>query len=148
MKENLICQFFSLYEQRINEALMNPPKIDIDATVGAFAEVFIESSPAGVITGKNDEEFRQMIPKGHEFYRSIGTTSMKISSLDVTRLDEFHWMSRVHWDSRYMKESVETRIEFDVIYFLRMQDLEPKIFAYITGDEQKVLKDHGLLEHS
>jgi hypothetical protein len=89
-----------------------------------------------------------MIPKGHEFYRSIGTTLMKVSSLEVTQLDDLHWMSRVHWDSRYMKEGVETRIEFDVIYFLRMQDLEPKIFAYITGDEQRVLKDHGLLEHS
>ena len=26
-----------------------------------------------------------------------------------------------------------------------MVEVGPKIFAYITGDEQQVLKDHGLL---
>jgi len=37
-------------------------------------------------------------------------------------------------------------IEFDNIYVLRIETgQEPQIFAYITGDEQQVLKDHGLI---
>jgi hypothetical protein len=35
-------------------------------------------------------------------------------------------------------------IDFDTFYFVqRIKNL--KIFAYITGDEQKVLKEHGLV---
>jgi hypothetical protein len=36
------------------------------------------------------------------------------------------------------------RIEFEVTYFLHFQDGDPKIFAYITGDEERVLREHGL----
>lgn len=145
MYEKLVSQFFEKYEQRFNEALANPSKVDVRATADAFAEYFVESSPAGVVGGRNDEAFRQMIPKGLEYYRSIGTKSMKISSLNTTQLDDLHFMTRVHWDSRYEKESVEMRIEFDVLYFLRCKEGRFKIFAYITGDEQKVLREHGLI---
>lgn len=145
MNEHLVRRFFSEYERRFNDALATPPKEDVSATAEAFAEYFVESSPIGVMGGKNDEAFRQMIPKGNEYYRSIGTKSMKISNLEVTQLDEFHFMARVHWDSRYEKDGVEIRIEFDVLYFLRDQNERLKIFAYITGDEQKVLKEHGVI---
>ncbi len=37
-------------------------------------------------------------------------------------------------------------IEFDVFYILQDINNELTIFAYITGDEQGVMKEHGLID--
>ncbi len=104
------------------------------------------SSPAGIHGGKNDDSFRAQIPIGYGFYRSMGTRSMDITSLELTQLDEYHWMAKAHWDSRYAKEQGgEERIEFDVIYFLQAIEESVEIFAYVTGDEEKALREKGLM---
>lgn len=138
--------FFAEYAARFNHSLQDPPVVDVDGVLASFADCFIEASPLGVNCGKNDEQFREVIPQGYAFYRSIGTTAMNVKGVDVTPLDEFHAMARVHWESRYRRQDGgEERIEFDVIYFLQTLDGQPKVFAYITGDEQKVLREHGLI---
>ena len=138
--------FFEQYAARVNQALQDPPVVDVDGAVASFANYFIEASPNSVMCGKNDEQFRAVIPQGFAFYKSIGTTAMNVAGVDVTPLDELHAMARVHWDSRYRRQDGdEVRIEFDVIYFLQVRDGQPKIFAYVTGEEQQVLRDHGLL---
>ena len=138
-------KFFSDYETRFNKTLEDPPEIDIDGIVDFFASSFIGASPLGVACSKNDVEFRNALLQGFEFYMSIGTISMKVASLGITTLDEYHAMAKVHWDSRYKKDESEIRIEFDVIYFLQLIDEKPKIFAWVTGDEQKVLREYGLV---
>jgi hypothetical protein len=141
----LIKKFFSGYETRFNDALNG--KEDIEATVNSFTSCFMSASPAGVNCGKNDDSFREAIPKGSAFYKSIGTRAMKINSVEITGLDDLHYMVKVSWDSWYEKKSKEqVSISFDVIYFLQLKDNELKIFLYITGDEQKVLKENGLIE--
>ena len=71
---------------------------------------------------------------------------MKITDLEVTELDDLHSMAKVHWDSRYGKpDGEELQIDFDVFYFVQFINGEPKIFAYITGDEKTVLSKHGLI---
>ncbi|MBT1710871.1 hypothetical protein KK062_21695 [Fulvivirgaceae bacterium PWU5] len=135
--------FFREYEDRFNRGLAGKP--DVEGTAAAFAESFIESSPVGVNAGKNGAEFRKVIPQGMEFYKSIGTQSMKIKELAVTLIDDFHVMARVHWDSRYRQQGRDVSIEFDVVYFLRYFDSVLKVFAYVTGDEQKLLEEHGLV---
>ena len=135
--------FFRKYEDRFNQGLAGKP--DVEGTAAAFAESFIESSPVGVNAGKNGTEFRKAIPKGIEFYKSIGTQSMKIKALAVTLIDDFHVMAKVHWDSRYQQQDRDVSIEFAVVYFLRYFDDVLKIFAYVTGDEQKLLEEHGLV---
>jgi len=140
-----IRNFFSAYEARFNDAIHG--KEDIDGTVNSFETCFLEASPGGINCGKNDESFREVIPKGNSYYRSIGTKSMRISNLDIQKLDDLHFMAKVHWDSSYeRKDKTIINIEFDVIYFLRAKNIEWKIFLYITGDEQKVLKENGLIE--
>ncbi len=138
-------KFFTEYEERFNRAI-HSEDINAKEAASSFAECFVESSPRGVICGKNDDEFLKMIPKGYEHYRNIGTTSMKILSLHIQELDEIHYLAKVHWDSYYRKNENDIQIDFVVIYFLRIQDEIPKIFAYISGDEEKVLKDKGLLQ--
>lgn len=137
-------EFFNTYAQRINEALQGKER-DTDEVAGAFANYFVEASPVGVTGSKNDEAFRKMIPKGYEFYRSIGTQLMTITSKDIRFIDDCHSMVTVHWNSVYRKKDNTTEtIDFDVHYLVQTKN-DIKIFAYITGDEQKVLKEHGLI---
>jgi hypothetical protein len=138
--------FFSEYERRLTSSLEAGGQVDIDGTVQAFTDCFIEANPNGVSCGKNDAEFRAAIPKGIEFYKSIGTQSINIADLTITPLDEFHAMAKVHWDATYQKkDGSRDRIDFDVIYFLQLISDAPKVFAYITGDEQRIYQEHGLI---
>jgi len=138
--------FFADYERRFNRALSDPSEIDVEATAGAFAECFVEANPNGVACGRNDAEFRAHIPKGYAFYRSIGTKSMKIVSLVATHFDDRHSYVRVQWEALYIKkDGSEESVGFEVIYLVQMQGKEPRIFGYITGDEQKVLSEKGLI---
>ena len=139
-------KFFAEYEVRMNKALAEKPEVDVEATAGSFTDCFIEASPLGVMCGKNDEQFRAQIPKGLEFYRSIGTKSMKIASLAVTPLDDYYAMAKVHWQAFYVKkDGSNLTLEFDVIYLVQTIGSKSKIFGYITGDEQKAYKEKGLI---
>ena len=143
---NKIEQFFEDYQKRFAEGLSEQP--DVEAIADAFADFFVEASPVGIMGGKNDSEFRVAIPKGYDFYRSIGTTEMKINQLSIRDLDDYHYMAEAYWESIYDKEGESQSIEFNVIYFLQHLNDKLKIFAYITGDEQKVLKEKGLIPDS
>ena len=47
-------------------------------------------------------------------------------------------MAKVGWDSRYTrKDGEEVRIDFVNTYFVRVEDEEPRIFGYVTGDERR-----------
>lgn len=156
MRHEDLEQFFTEYEARMNRALEDPPEVDVEATAAAFAHCFVEASPVGVLCGKNDELFREAIPKGLAFYRSIGTRRMHVRRLDTTPIDELHAMARVSWRATFVKEEggPEKTVDFQVVYFLQKlggtRGLEgpPLIFAYITGDEEKALREHGLIPGS
>lgn len=142
--EKKLEDFFRKYEARFNESLVGT--IDIEETANSFTDSFIGANPFGVLCGKNDDQFRAVITQMYEFYKSIGTKSMIIDSVKVSSLDEYHSMAKVHWRSFYnKKDGREELIEFDVIYFVQMIDEKPKIFAYITGDEQGILREKGLI---
>lgn len=136
--------FFNHYEKRVNDALIGK-KIDADEATDSFADCFIESSPLGVICGKNDAEFKKQMLKGYEFYKKIGITSMDILSKEITVLDEYHVMAKIYWRSNYQKDKAAGKIDFEVTYFLNFKDSNHKIFAFITCDEEKALKEHGLV---
>ncbi|WP_410509479.1 hypothetical protein RSJ42_04460 [Methanosarcina hadiensis] len=142
--EKKLEDFFRKYEARFNKSLVGT--IDIEETANSFTDCFIEANPFGVHCGKNDDQFRAVIIQGYDFYKSIGTKSLIIDSVKVSSLDEYHSIAKVHWRSFYnKKDGREELIEFDVIYFVQMIDEKPKIFAYITGDEQKMLREKGLI---
>lgn len=142
-----VTQFFRKYAQRFERSLKDPSDVDTDGVVDSFADYFVEASPAGVHGGKNGLKFKFMLGRGFAYYRKIGTTAMKIGKLEVTPLDGLHAMASVTWDSRYLrrKDGAKVRIVFTNRYFVHMESGSPKIFAYITGDEQALLKKHGLV---
>jgi hypothetical protein len=139
--ESKVHAFFQAYARRFNDGL-HGKKPDIKGTAASFAEYFVEASAVGVMGGKNGRRFRDAIPKGYEFYQSIGTLSMSIEGIDITELDAQHVMARVHWKAVYKKPA---QLDFDVIYLLQDRPEGLKIFAYVTGDEQKVLRENGLM---
>ncbi len=137
-------KFFAEYETTFDTALSETTTVDVEETARAFADCFMAANPNGVMCGKNDEQFRTVIPQGCEFYRNIGPKSMEISSLTVTVLDDCHAMAKVHWQALHVKkDSSEELIDFDVTYLLQTIGEKPKTFAYITGDEQKLLRERG-----
>jgi hypothetical protein len=139
-------EFFAHYAARVNAALAAPPRVDVESAASAFADYFLGANPKGVYCGKNDDEFRAAIPKGYEFYRSIGTKRMEIDSLMLTKLDDFHTQANVHWVAKYeKKDGSKVEIPFDVIYFVQEIGQGPKIFAYITGEEEQAYRDKGLV---
>lgn len=144
-KKDIIHQFFDDYAQRFNNVLKGAEP-DIDIIIASFAVCFIEANPLGVMCGKNDKTFREQIPVGYSFYKEIGINSMDILSREITILDDYHAMAKIHWNSVFTKGLGQAgNIEFDVIYLLQLAGGHCKIFAYITGDEQRALRENGLI---
>ncbi len=138
-------QFFAAYEERFNRSLNG--KVDTKGTVRSFDERFIEASLVGILAGKNNKTFKKAIKQGYERYKSIGTKSMQIVKQDITPLNDFVVMNRVSWVSHYQKkDSTSVTIPFEVIYLLHKVDGEYKIFTYITGNEEEVLRQNGVIK--
>jgi hypothetical protein len=139
-----IMEFFRHYSTHFNEALLQDHP-DVQPTTDSFAEYFVEASPQAVHGGSNGNDFREMVKKGFAQYRQMGIQLMKIVKQEVTFLNGLHAMVRVQWQSTYLKDGVSHDIPFEVIYFVQLKDSTCKIFAYITGDEHKALKERGLM---
>jgi hypothetical protein len=138
-------EFFNAYESHFNNAISSG-QINPDDIRESFADCFIESSPLGVNCGKNDSGFLDKITQGLDFYKGIGTQAMNIVAKDVTLLDDFHAMVKIYWRYTYLKDNNKGAIDFNVFYFVNtVQNNQVKIFAYIAGDEQKALKERGLV---
>lgn len=143
MQEN-IERFFRDYVTAFNRSLGEAPAYE--AIRAAFAPCFIAAGPTGVHCGQNDETFAEHLEQGYAFYRSIGTRRMTLRNVTLTPIDPRHQMARVFYSSEYQRSDGErVTIDFDVTYLLQILDDRPRIFAYIAGDEQALLREHGLV---
>jgi hypothetical protein len=70
---------------------------------------------------------------------------MNIAAKEINLIDDFHAMVKVYWRYHYQKDNIPGTIDFHSIYFLRAFDNDIRIFAFITGDEQKALMEKGLI---
>jgi hypothetical protein len=139
--------FFTEYARCSNDALREPPREDVSRTAAAFAPFFVEANPHGVSGGANNEAFRALIPQGYAHYRRIGGKGMQVIGVEVTEFDDHNAMARVDWRFAYERPVDRRRgeIVFHNIYFLNFAAGQPKIFAYITPDEERAMRDHGLV---
>jgi hypothetical protein len=140
---SLIRSFFDAYAARMNAALADPKRMDAKAMRAAFADYFVGADANGVRGGKNGLLFRWMLPRGIKYYRRIGTLAMDLKGVQVADLDDHHAMAHVDWNARY-KSGQE--IAFTNIYLLQVRGGTAKIFAWITGDERRALKNSGVIE--
>lgn len=126
-------EFFSQYERTVNAGLAEPEATDCQANAEAFADCFFEASSAGIVCRRNDEQLQARIPQGFEFYKKLGTSSMKILSILPAQLDEHHWTVKIRWGAVFRQEAVA--VEFDVIYLIQDISERIKIIGCIVGEQ-------------
>ncbi|MGK9054740.1 hypothetical protein [Neorhizobium petrolearium] len=144
--ETTVREFFNDYGRISNDALKDESLVDIDRITAFFAAYFVGSTPQAVFGGANDEKLREVIPQGFARYREVGGRQMLMTGMKVTPLNDLHALAEVGWDFVYVGKAGESgNIRFTNFYFVTLADGQPRIFAYVTGDEEKAMKDHGLI---
>jgi len=135
---------FDRYERFFNRALAGD--IDMAEIAALYTPAFIAASPAGVMAGENDEKFSQAMAQGYAHYRTIGTKEMRIRNVRISPMDEHHCVAHVAWTATYArKNQPDVAIDFEVHYLVQMLDRDPKVFGWVTGGEQALLKEHGII---
>lgn len=142
--ETAVRKLFERYESFFRRSLGGD--LDMDEVAALYASEFIAASPAGVVAGKNDDQLKQVMEQGYARYRAIGTKGMRIRHLRLSPIDEHHCVAHVSWTATYArKDQSETAIDFDVHYLVQKLNGEAKVFGWVSGDEQALLKQHGIV---
>lgn len=113
-----------------------------------FAEYCVASSPAGVFGATVDGGFGRTVSDGVANYKRMGGTAFVMESVAVEPVNELHDLARVGWRFDYTRpaDGQSGTIRFENIYFVSRTGTGPRIFAWVTPDEQAALKEHGLAE--
>ena len=142
--ESDVRTLFGRYERCFNQALGGD--IDMDEIASLYASDFIAATPAGVMTGRNDDRLSQVMAEGYARYRAMGTKAMRIRAIRLSRMDDHHCVAHVAWTATYAREGQpDVAIDFDVHYLVQKLDDAPKVFGWVSGDEQALLKQHGVI---
>lgn len=142
--ETSVRRLFERYGNVFNQSLGG--NMDMDEVAALYASEFIAASPAGVMTGKNDDQLKQVMAQGYARYRAIGTKEMRIRNVRLSSIDDHHCIAHVAWTAIYVrKDQPDVAIDFDVHYFIQKLEGEPKVFGWVSGDEQALLKKHGII---
>jgi len=142
--ETRVRKLFERYESFFNESLGGDT--DMDEVASLYASEFIGAAPAGVMTGKNDDQFKKVMARGYAHYRAIGTKEIRIRNVRLSPIDEHHCVAHVAWTATYVRQDrADVAIDFDVHYLVQKLDGEPKIFGWVSGDEQALLRKHGII---
>jgi len=141
--EASVREFFARYESCFNRALRGD--LAMDEIAALYASEFIAASPAGVMAGKNDDQFKQVMTEGYARYRAMGTKEMRIRNVRVSSLDAHHCVAHVAWTATYSRrDRPDVAIDFDVHYFVQKLDGPPRVFGWVSGDESALLREHGI----
>jgi hypothetical protein len=143
MMETSVRKLFERYERCFNRSLGGD--VDLDDVASLYASEFIAASPAGVMTGKNDARLRDVMAQGYARYRAIGTKEMRIRDIRLSPIHELHCVAHVSWTATYARtDRPDVTIDFVVRYFVQALGGDAKVFGWVSGDEQAVLKEHGI----
>ncbi|MFZ5676812.1 MAG: nuclear transport factor 2 family protein [Pseudomonadota bacterium] len=145
--EDAVRQLFERYERLFNHALRGD--MDAQALASLYATDFIAASPAGVHSGKNDARLKEVMAQGYDRYRAIGTKEMRIRHIGTSPIDELHAIAHVAWTATYARRGgPDVTIDFDVHYLVQILGGEAKVFGWVSGDEEALLKEHGIVQDS
>ncbi|RMC36626.1 nuclear transport factor 2 family protein [Paracoccus alkanivorans] len=142
--DEAVRELFERYQNFFKRSLA--ADFDKEEVAKLYASEFIAASPAGVMAGKNDETLVQAMAQGYEHYREIGTQEMRIRGLRLSPIDDLHCVAHVSWTATYVRGDLpETAIDFDVHYLVQILNGSAKVFGWVSGDEQALLKQHGII---
>ena len=136
--------FFEGYERAFNRALGGD--VDLDEVAALYAPEFIAASPAGVATGRNDDQLKAAMAQGYARYRAMGTKAMRVRDIRLTPLDAHHCVAHVSWSATYARTGQpDVTIDFEVHYLVQQLNGAPKVFGWVSGDEEALLREHGIV---
>ena len=136
--------FVARYEYLFNRAVNGDA--DLDAIKMLYSAEFIAATPQGVRSGVIDDSFEAVMARRYERYRALGTKSMTVEKIDIHEIDGTHCVARVSWESVYQRGGGnEIHIPFDVNYLLEQRGGDLKVFGWIVGDEDALLKAKGVV---
>jgi hypothetical protein len=142
--ETAVRDLFARYQRFFNRALDSA--VDLDEGTSFYASAFIAASPAGVVAGKNDDQLGRIMEQGYKRYRATGTKEMRMRDVRLSLMDEHHCVAHVAWTAIYARQDApDISIDFDVHYLVQKLNGEPKIFGWVSGDEQALLKEYGIV---
>jgi hypothetical protein len=141
--QRAVTELFNRYARETNKALVGEP--DLSALVELYTDSFIGSSPLGVMTGQQGDEFTKALTAGFARYRAIGTRRMTILDVRVEPIDTIHALANVAWRASYSRDGAQKEIDFNNVYLVRIDDGRAKVFGWITGDEDAELRKHGVI---
>ena len=142
--ETSIRRFFERYERVFNQSLNGD--MEMEEIASLYASEFIAASPAGVMAGKNDDQLKQVMAEGYARYRAIGTKEMQLRDVRLSPIDDYHCMAHVAWTATYARKGQpDAVIDFNIHYFVQNLNEEPKVFGWVSGDEQALLRKHGII---
>ncbi len=137
-------KFFKAYERVYNDAMGG--EVNMDDVGQMYSTGFVSVTPAGVMVGENGQPLKDVMRKGFEAYRALGSKKMTYTDVAVTAIDRDHCVARVQWSGQYQRKNKEClTIDFEVNYLVERRDGRLKVFGWITGDEQAEFRKHGLL---
>jgi len=135
---------FARYERGFNQARAG--EVDMEEVAALYAAEFIGAAPLGVRAGKNDSEFREAMAQGYAHYRAIGTKDMRMRAIRITPIDELHCVAHVGWTATYLRrDGADVDIDFEVHYLVQVLGGAAKVFGWVAGDENALLKQHGII---
>jgi len=144
MTKDEVRNFFMRYEQFFMQSLNG--EIDSKELSSLYAKEFIVASPLGVMAGKNDLTFQKNLAQGYEQYRRMGTQKMCVRDVSVLPIDELHCVARVAWTAAYsVAGKPDIEIDFEVCYLMQELNNELRMFGWISGNEQELLKEYGVI---
>ena len=144
MTEAGINDFFDRYQRFFTKALAG--NLDTGDLSALYTSEFIAASPAGVMTGKNDDTLKRNMENGYAYYRAIGTKGMRVRNVRLSPIDDRHAVAHVAWTAVYAKDDrPDIDIDFEVHYLMQELNGRLKIFGWVSGDEQALLRERGVI---
>ncbi|MFZ5670597.1 MAG: nuclear transport factor 2 family protein [Pseudomonadota bacterium] len=141
--EAAVRTLFERYERVFNQGLAGD--LDLDEAASLYAPEFIAASPAGVMTGRNDARLRAAMAEGYARYRALGMKAMRLRDLRLSAIDGLHCLAHAAWTAAYGRPgAADVSIDFDVHYLVQRLEGQPRVFGWVSGDEEAALKAHGI----
>ena len=102
----------------------------------------IEETPQGNITHATAEVLRQIFSKVN--YPTKGLQRMAIEKLDVSSIDESHYMVFVKWKSTSLRDKSVNNLS--ITYFLRKKENAFEVISALTNDDLLHLRENGYID--
>lgn len=144
-KESSARTLFNTYG-RLNDEAMRRELLEDErnALAGLFAANVVGSSPQGVVAAQA-AQLPYILQDAQAEYRKVGGKRFIVRDVRVTEIDDIHVQCAVAWQFGYVNAAGKSgNVDFTNLYYLTFASGSPKIFAFITPDEGKAMRDHGL----